>query len=105
MKSTLTSMQESQKSSNFIFEKEVGVDESMKEFAKMTILLAFDTYPNPENDWDKCLLVSGKFEEKYGFRWCSSFIRQGDCCMWYNDYYMKMIYKDYIIKIGKVPKN
>ena len=104
MKSNSTSIQEPMKSSNFIFEKVVGADEPMKEYAKMVILLAFDSYPNPENDWDKCLLVSNKLEEKYGFKWCSSFIRQGDCCILSNDYYMKIKYKDYTIKIGKVPK-
>ena len=89
--------------SNFIFEKIDGPNKSMKEFAKMVILLALEEYPNPENDWDKCLLVSQKFSEKYGGKWCASFIKEGDCTIWYDGYYFKIKYKDYTIKIGKTP--
>ena len=85
--------------SNFIFEKVVGADNSMIEYAKMTILLAIEEYP--DDDWKKSDFVAGKFEEKYGNEWVASFIKDGDYRFWYHDYYIKLKYKDYKIKIGK----
>ena len=87
--------------SSFIFEKTEGVDDSMKEYAKMCILLSLEEFPSSEDDWKKCKLVDDKFEEKYGNHWCSSFIKNGDVCFWYSGHYMKIKYKDYIIKIAK----
>ena len=39
--------------SNFNFIKVEGTDDSMLEYAKMSILLALDEYPDSENDWRK----------------------------------------------------
>ena len=47
--------------SSFIFEKTVGVDDSIKEYAKMCILLALEEFPYSEDDWKKCELVANKF--------------------------------------------
>ena len=90
-------------SSNFIFEKTRGTDKEMIEYAKMTILLACEDYPN--DDYQKCDLVSTKFEEKYGGEWLTSFIKDGDVRFWYKGgVYLKLKYKDYNIKIAKIRK-
>ena len=85
--------------SNFIFEKIVGADDAMVEFAKMVILLAFEEYP--DNDWDKSNLVANKFEQKYGNEWLASFIKNGDCRFHYHGYFLKLKYKDNNIKIAR----
>ena len=87
--------------SNFNFIKVEGTDDSMLEYAKMTILLAIEEFPNSENDWEKANIVAQKFEEKYGGCWCVSFIKNGDVRFIYDDIYIKLSYKDYNIKIGR----
>ncbi len=86
-------------SSDFIFEKVDGADEIMKDYAKMAILFALNKYP--EDDYQKCILVSEKFEEKYKGYWNCSFIKDGDCATYYSDYFMKIRYGNYKIKIVK----
>lgn len=87
---------------NFIIEKSTISDKSMIEFAKMTILLAMQEYP--DDDWKKCQLVCSKFEQKYGNNWCVSFIKNGEMtCVCYD--FMKIRFKDYIIKIGRISDN
>ena len=95
----LASLKENCSSSDFIFEKEIGADESMKDYAKMAILLAMNKYP--DDDHEKCTLVIEKFEEKYNYYWDCSFIKDGDSSCHYQDYYMKIRYKNYTIKISK----
>ena len=58
-------------SENFKFKYKIGADDSMAEFAKMTILLAFHEYPinDNNNDYKKAELVKKKFDEKYGKYW------------------------------------
>ena len=85
--------------SSFNLIKEEGTDNSIIEYAKMAILLAIDEFP--EDDWRKANKVAQKFEEKYGGYWCASFIKNGDVRFIYNDIYIKLSYKDYIIKIGR----
>ena len=85
--------------SSFNLIKEEGTDNSIIEYAKMAILLAIDEFP--EDDWRKANKVAQKFEEKYGGYWCASFIKNGDVRFIYNDIYIKLRYKDYIIKIGR----
>ena len=89
-------------SSDFFFDRIEGADDSMIEFAKNVILLAFKEYPSSEKDWEKCVFVSNKFGEKYGGNWSISFIKNGDVCFWSKDYYIKLRYNDYKIKIGKI---
>ena len=83
----------------FIYEKCVNADNSMKEFAEMSILYALQKYP--DNDYQKCEFVSIKFEEKYGGNWGASFLKNGDSCYVYRKYYIKVKYGDYTIKILK----
>ena len=87
-------------SSEFIFEKEIGADEVMKDYAKMAILFAINEFP--QDDHKKCLLIIEKFEEKYKGHWNCSVIKDGDAAFYYNDYYMKIKYGNYTIKIGKI---
>ena len=85
--------------SEFKFENCVGFDNSMKEFAQMTILLALKQYP--KDDHEKCLLVIKHFEERYGGYWSCSFIKDGDCANHCLNYYVKIKYYNYTIKITK----
>ena len=85
--------------SEFIFEKEIGFDSSMKEYAKIVILQAIKEYPFDEHG--KCIFVSEKFEESYGGNWSCSFIKSGDSSVIYYDFYGKIKYGDYSIKIAK----
>ena len=85
--------------SSFNLIKEEGTDNSIIEYAKMAILLAIDEFP--DDDWRKANKVAQKFEENYGGYWCVSFIKNGDVRFIYNDIYIKLRYKDYIIKIGR----
>ena len=50
--SSKQSLRTNSSSSQFIFVEEKGADESMKDFAKMTILLAIKEHP--EDDHEKC---------------------------------------------------
>ncbi len=84
--------------SNFIIEKNVGFDESMLELSKMCILFAIEEFR--DDDWKKSNFVCQKFEGKYGGRWCSCFIKNGDVRFIYDDKYLKLKYKDYLIKIA-----
>ena len=84
----------------FIIEKKVGFDKSMEDYAKMVILFAINTYP--EDDYKKCLLMAEKFEEKYKGCWNSSFIKNGDTSFYYQDFYIKIKYGNYTIKLGKL---
>ena len=85
--------------SGFNFEEVIGADEKMIEYSKMVVLLAINEFPN--DDYKKCELVSIKFEEKYGGCWGCSFLKNGDTCYVYQDYFIKLRYNDYIIKILK----
>ena len=85
--------------SDFIIIKEEGTDDSMLEFAKMVILLVLQEFP--DDDWKKANKVAQKFEGNYGGYWCVSFIKNGDVRFIYDDIYIKLSYKDYIIKIGR----
>ena len=88
-------------SSQFIFEKVKGADESMKDFAKMVILLGMKEYP--DNDGDKCNLILDKFEEHYEGHWSCSIIKNeyGESAFYQVGYFMRIKYGNYIIKIAK----
>ncbi len=89
--------------STFKYYEVDGFDESMKEFAKMTILLAFNEYPNDgdPNDFKRANLVRNKFEEKFGKSWTCTFIKDGDFCTSYSTYFIEIEYKGYNISIFK----
>ena len=82
---------------DFIFEKTINADKSMCDYAKMTILLAFNEFPN--DDYKKGELIAIKFEEKYGNCWGVSCFKNGDSCYPYINHYIKLKYNGYIIKI------
>ncbi len=85
----------------FIFAKCVGADKSMKDYTKMTILLAMKEYPN---DYSKKVgLILEKFEEKYGGHWSCAFMKidGGSCGLYYYDYFINLKYGDYKICIAK----
>ena len=86
-------------SNQFIFQDCVGADESMKDYAKMAILLAMQEHPNDYNEMSKIILI--KFEEKYEGDWCCSFAKEGGACYHFYDYFLKILYGDYTIKIAK----
>ena len=89
--------------STFKYYEVIGFDESMKDFAKMTILLAFNEYPNDgdPNDFKRANLVKTKFEDKFGKVWTCAFIKNGDFCTTYVKYFIEIEYKDYNISIWK----
>ena len=86
--------------SQFIFAKCEGADESMKEFAKMVILLVMTEYQN-EDDVKKSIIIRNKFEEKYGNDWCVSIVKEGGTSFRYYGYFMGIKFKDYKITIGR----
>ena len=87
------------------FKHKIGADDSMVEFVKMTILLAFHEYPinNEDNDYERAHLVKEKFNEKYGNYWSAAFIirGKGNIDSSYNTYYIKVHYNGYVISIWK----
>ena len=98
--SSKQSLRTNSSSSQFIFVEEKGADESMKDFAKMTILLAIKEHP--EDDHEKCLFVAKKFEDYYKGYWNCSFIKDGDDSFYFDGVNIKIKYEGYTIKIAKV---
>ena len=95
----LVSISTIKNTSQFIYECCEVENDEMKEYAEMTILYAIQKYP--DNDYEKCKIVSDKFEEKYGGYWTVSFIKIGDMINAYNNYFIKVKYGEYIIKISR----
>ena len=93
----------SKSSLEFKFEASFGADESMKDFAKMTILLALQDYP--DNNIEQCLLIRKKFENLYGGSWicCKYKIGLGAItCSYYNNYDICILYGDFKYIITKI---
>ena len=87
-------------SNQFIFQDCIGVDQSMKDYAKMAILLAMQENPSDYPEMSK--MIALKFKEKYGGNWFCSFVKEGGiylCCGF--DYCLKIKYGDYKIAIAK----
>ena len=99
----LVSISTNSNSSQFIYQECIVKDNGMKEFAEMTILYAIQKYPN--DDLEKSCLVVEKFDEKYGGDWGCSFIKNGNMAVHYYDYYIKVKYGGYQIKIAKTSKD
>ena len=85
------------------FEYNTGADNSMIDFAKMAILLAFHEYPinDDENEYKRAELVMKKFNEKYGNYWSVTFIIRGNFCCHYDNYFIRVKYYGYKISIWK----
>ena len=93
------SSNDSSSSSDFIIETSNGeVDQSMKDYAKTTILSSIEKYPS--NDYNKCALIKEKFEEKYGGVWGCCYFKEGDCIIT-NLICIKIKFNGHIIKIFK----
>ena len=95
----LVSISTIKNTSQFIYERCEVENDEMKEYADMAILYAIQKYP--DNDYEKCKIVKNKFEEKYGGDWAVSFIKSGDMINAYNNYFIKVKYGEYIIKISR----
>ena len=87
------------KSSQFKYLDCTVKDEEMKEFAEMTIVYAFQKYP--DDDAEKSKMVRDKFKKKYGDSWCVCFIKNGNCWITYFDYFIEVLYNGYQISIGR----
>ena len=95
----LVSISTIKNTSQFIYERCEVENDEMKEYAEMAILYAIQKYP--DNDYEKCKIVSDKFEEKYAGYWAVGFIKSGDMTNVYHNYYIKVKYGGYIIKISR----
>ena len=91
-------------SSEFIFINNYGIDESMKDYAKMAILLAFKEYP--DDGMKRCELIQSKFEKKYEGGWiCFMYIvDKGNFFGRFFNYQMVIKYNGYKIIIGRTSK-
>ena len=87
---------------SFTFKNIIGMNDSMIEYTKMTILLAFHDYP--QNDYDKVTFIMKKFEEKYGGFWSCCIFKKGNLSSHYSDFFVRINYKDYQINIWKLNK-
>ena len=85
-------------SPQFLFTKINNADESMKDFAKMAILLAFQEYP--DDGYKRCQLITEKFNERYKGYWICSIKKDGNT---YGYFYSLIVikYGDYKILIGQ----
>ena len=85
------------------FDNKIGADDSMIDFAKMTILLAFHEYPinDDNNDRKRADLLKQKFNEKYGKYWSVLFLVRGNISTNYITYFIDVHYNGYYISIWK----
>ena len=83
----------------FEFVNLIGTDQNMVDYAKMTILLAFNEYPY--DDFEKCRLIVCKFQEKYGSNWSCSVIENGSQFCFFYSCFLEINYENYKIFIWK----
>ena len=76
----------SNNSLQFIFLKIDGADEAMKDYAKMTILLAIQEHP--DDHLQKCQLICSKFKERYGGNRNCSFMKEGSGWYHFGNYFI-----------------
>ena len=89
-------------SSQFQFIKwSPGFNESMKEYAKMAILLALQQYP--DNNAEQTGLIKNKFDNQYGGSWiCAKYkVGLGGISFDLNNYMISIIYGDFKFIIFK----
>jgi hypothetical protein len=86
-------------SDTFNFVHKIGINDSMIEFTKMIILLAFHDYP--QSDSVKAEFIKNKFIEKYGGKWTCCVILKGKISSEYYNYYIQVKHKGYDIIIWK----
>ncbi len=87
-----------------ISQKYGEVDDSMIEYAKMTILYATNEFPNNDgyiDDYKKANFVREKFNEKYRNYWSCCFSKSSQISSTYFNHWICLKYKDYVITIWK----
>ena len=88
----------------FNFLKSIGINESMKDYVKTTILLALQEFPN--DNTKQCKLICEKFGNQYGGTWNCIKCKSGCGGAWinYNNYLIQISYGDYKFNIFKIFK-
>ena len=91
----------SKSSLEFKFLRVEGADESMKDYAKMAILLALQEHP--DDNIKQCKLISEKFGSLYGGLWNCIKYKDGFGGYWigFNNYYIQILFGDYKFTILK----
>ena len=84
---------------SFDIKEKRGANDSMIEFAKMTILFSFNEYP--KDDIDKAEFIKKKFNEQYSKNWNCCFLKCGGISFHYFNYWIYIKYNDYDIHIWK----
>ena len=84
-----------QNAEQFDFGHAIGADESVKDTAKMSILLSFQ--PEYGTFYEKSKIIQKKFEEKYGGEWRVITFKKncGGSFGHYKSIYLYIHYKDY----------
>ena len=88
----------------FIIETSNGFDDSMVDYAKMSILFGFFEKPN---DFDKiCDIIVNKFDERYPGDWGACIRKEGAAasCRFHYKSILIITYQDYLIKIYQTSK-
>ena len=88
--------------SDFEFFSKIGADESMIDYAKMTILFSFQR--EFDTVFKKCEIIRKKFEEKYGGSWIVGIFQNNlsDISACYDKYCLCVLYKNLTFKIFKL---
>ena len=91
----------SKSSLEFKFLRVEGADESMKDYAKMAILLALQEHP--DDNLEQCKLISEKFESLYEGIWNCIKYKDGfgGFFISFNNYYIQILFGDYKFTILK----
>ena len=77
-----------------------GFDEQMKDYAKMSILLAFQEAP--DDGAERCGIIAIKFEERYGGEWACVIYEVGSGNLFFRtSNYLAVKYREYKIVIFK----
>ena len=86
---------------DFEFFSNLGADDTMVDFAKMSILLSFEK--QYDTAFKKCEIIRKKFEEKYGGSWVVGIFQNclSDISACYEKYCLCAKYKDFYFKIFK----
>ena len=87
---------------SFEIKDQRGANDSMIDFAKMTILYSLNKYPN--SDFDKAEFIKNQFKEKYGKIWSCCLLKNGGVSFDYFDYWITIKFNNYHIYIWKASK-
>lgn len=89
-------------SEQFEFFAKIGADDSMIDYAKMSILFAFQK--EFKTAYKKCEIIRKKFEEKYGGSWVVGIFQNNlsDVSACYDQYCLCTLFNNCTIKIFKL---